>query len=190
MLRRFLFLLATWISLRAAPADPSNLQIRIVEGEGAVYVLGSRATRGVTVEVTDDTGKPLGGVAVNFQLPDDGAGGLFSNKSKTEIATTGSDGRASVWGMQWNRTAGSFDVRITATKGDARAGTVCSQSLTATSARRVHHGHKWLWIALAVAGGAGAAVAIRGRVDSQTPQASAVSVTSIGSPTIAIGPQQ
>lgn len=164
-----------------------------MEGEGAVYALGSRATRGITVEVTNETGKPVDGVTVSFQLPDDGATGAFSNNTKAEIVTTGPDGRASVWGMQWNRTAGSFEVRITATKGDARAGTVCSQSLAAGvehSARRVHGSHKWLWIALAVAGGAGAAVVIGARAGNSSSAASAVSATTIGAPTIAIGPQK
>jgi hypothetical protein len=174
-------------------ADPGTLQIRIVEGDGAVYALGSRATRGITVEVTNETGKPMDGVSITFQLPDEGASGSFPNASKSQIATTGSDGRASVWGMQWNRTAGSFEVRITATKGDARAGTVCSLSLAAGKEASVRHGgssHKWLWIALAVAGGAGAAVAIGGRTGSTSPATSAVTTTSIGAPTIAIGPQK
>jgi len=188
VLGRVAFLLTILASLRGA-----DLQIRVVEGEGAAYALGSRATRGITVEVTNETGKPVDGVAVNFQLPGDGATGAFSNNTKTEIVTTGPDGRASVWGMQWNRTAGSFEVRITATKGESRAGTVCSQSLTAGlkhTSGHAHGSHKWLWIALAVAGGAGAAVAIGGRAGNSSSAASAVSATTIGAPTIAIGPQR
>lgn len=193
MPRRIAVLLTVCVSVRAAPADPANLQIRIAEGDGAVYALGSRATHGITVEVTNETGKPVEGVTVTFQLPDEGASGTFPTASKTQIATTGSDGRAGVWGMQWNRTPGSFEVRITATKGDARAGTVCQQSLTAgpeRAARRTHGSHKWLWVGLAVAGGAGAAVAIGRRAASASPAVSAVSLTSIGAPTIAIGPQK
>jgi hypothetical protein len=187
---RFVFLLTLCITLHA---DPATLQIRIVEGDGAVYALGSRATRGITVEVTNETGKPMDGVSVTFQLPEEGASGTFPNASKSKMATSGSDGRASVWGMQWNRTAGSIEVRITATKGDARAGTVCSLSLAAGKEASVRHGrggHKWLWIALAVAGGAGGAVAAGGRVGTASPGTNAVTTTSIGAPTIAIGPQK
>jgi len=43
-------------SLMAAQSDPAILQIRIIEGEGAIYPIGARATRGVTVQVTDETG--------------------------------------------------------------------------------------------------------------------------------------
>ena len=103
---------------------------------------------------------------MTFRLPDAGPGGTFANGSKTEILTTHADGRAGVWGMKWNRQAGTFDVRITATKGEARAGTVSSQHLTETSGPSAPKlgsaNHKWLWIALvAGAAGAGAAVAAR-----------------------------
>ena len=52
---------------------------------------------------------------------------MFSTGGRTEIAATHADGRAAVWGMQWNRTAGPFEIRITAVKGQARAGVVSSQ---------------------------------------------------------------
>lgn len=165
-----------------------------MEGDGAVYALGSRSTRGIGVEVTDDTGKPVEEATVSFRLPEDGPGGAFSNASKTQIATTGRDGRASVWGMQWNRMPGAFEVRITVTKGEARAGTICSQTLTATSeplAKRVVGSHKWLWIALGVAGGGAATVILVRHLESgSSATGPSTVVTYIGSPTITIGPQQ
>ena len=114
----------------AAQNDPAILLIHIVEGEGAVYAIGSRATRGVTVQVTDETGKPVDSAAVSFRLPDDGPTGEFSSGMRTEIVPTGADGRANVWGMQWNRVTGPLEVRITAAKGEARAGTVCGLYLS------------------------------------------------------------
>ena len=68
--------------------------------------MGGRATRGLTVQVTDEAGKPVEGASVSFRLPDSGPAGTFASGSRTEIVTTGGDGRAGVWGMQWNRTAG------------------------------------------------------------------------------------
>ncbi len=144
-------------------ADPTSLQIRIEEGEGLTYPLGSRATRGITVVISDEAGNPVDGAAVSFVLPETGPTGVFPDGAKSQILTTHADGRASVWGMRWNRQPGSFDVRITVTKGQARAGTVCSQTLAeapgpAATAGGSHH--KWLWIALGAAGAAGAGVAI------------------------------
>ncbi len=137
-----------------AQQDPAILQIKVVEGESAVYPIGSRATRGITIQVTDESGRPVDNAIVSFRLPEDGASGSFANGTKTDIATTRPDGRASAWGMQWNRTAGMLEVRITAAKGATRAGIVCSQYLTdapessAQKIRGASGSHKWLWIAV------------------------------------------
>jgi len=180
----------------AAQSDPAILQIRIIEGEGAVYPIGARATRGVTVQVTDETGKPVASAAVSFRLPDDGPTGAFSSGMRTEIATTTADGRASVWGMQWNRVTGPLEVRITAAKGQARAGTVCglflSDAAVATEPRSAKapgwRGHQKIWLGIAIAAGAFAGVAA---VTSRgTPGATAtgtVNTPQIGTPTIIIG---
>ena len=147
---------------------PSVLAIRVTEGDGAVYPKGSRATRGLTVLVTDETGRPVEGATVSFSLPAEGPGGVFTSGSKTEIAITHADGSASVWGMQWNRTAGPFEIRVTAIKGAARAGAVSGQTLSdAVEAKgdppaKMRGGlgsHKLLWIAVIVAGAAVAGVA-------------------------------
>lgn len=175
--------------------NPAILQIRIIEGEGVAYPLGGRATRGVTIQVTDETGKPIDGASVSFRLPEEGPSGTFANGSRTEIATTKADGKVSAWGMQWNRTEGSFEIRITAVKGQARAGTVCpvylSKATTSTDSAgplKLARSHKWLYITLAVAGGAGiavAAAALGGKAS--VPVGPTVTPTSIGAPSIVIG---
>ena len=166
MVRYFVFLLILCVPL-AAQSDPAILQIRIVEGEGAVYPIGARATRGITVQVSDETGKPVESAAVSFRLPDDGPTGAFASGMRTEIATTGTDGRASVWGMQWNRVTGPLEIRITAAKGQARAGTVCGLFLSDTAAASEPRSakapnwrsHRKLWLGIAMAAGAFAGVA-------------------------------
>jgi hypothetical protein len=182
--------------MQDAPLDnPAILQIRVLEGEGVAYPLGGRATRGVTVQVTDETGKPVEGSSVSFRLPEEGPSGTFSNGSRAEIATTNADGKASAWGMQWNRTEGSFEIRITAVKGQARAGTVCAVYLSKSTAvsessspLKIARNHKWLWITLAVVGAAGAVVAVTALAGKSTPPVGpAVTPTTIGAPTIVIG---
>lgn len=210
MFRRAVLLSLLLLFRRQLPADdPSSLQIRINEGDGQTYAIGSRATRGITLQIVDDAGKPVDGVTVAFRLPDSGPGGAFSNGSKTAIATTGPDGRASVWGMKWNSQPGAFDVRITATKGQARAGTVCAQHLAESTGPAIAKSsgglnHKWLWIALAAgAAGAGTAIALRGHSSSascsstvvlpENPCSSSPSstgITIIGQPTINLGAPQ
>lgn len=175
--------------------EPAILQIRVIEGEGVAYPLGGRATRGVTVQVTDETGKPVENASVTFRLPEEGPSGTFSNGSRLEIATTKADGKAAAWGMQWNRTEGSFEIRITAVKGQARAGTVCAVYLSKATAEsgssspvKLARSHKWLWITLAVAGGAGVAVAAGAMAGKSTPLGPVATPTTIGMPTIVIGP--
>jgi len=176
--------------------DPTILQVHVVEGDGAVYGLGSRATRGITVRVTDETGKPIDGATVSFRLPDEGPTGTFSTGARGEIAVTRPDGRAAVWGMQWNKTPGRFEMRITAVKGQTRAGTVCQQYLTdapekATQGSRIgpRNNHKWIWIGLALAGAAGAAVAATalGGKPSASSSSSSSAAVQIGTPTVTLG---
>jgi len=197
VVRFFVFLLILRLPL-AAQIDPAILQIRIVEGEGAVYPIGGRATRGVTVQITDETGRPVDRVAVSFRLPDDGPTGAFSSGMRTEIATTSADGRASVWGMQWNRVTGPLQVRITAAKGQARAGTVCglflSDAAASTEPRSSKapgwRSHRKIWLGIAIAAGAFAGVAAvtsRGTPSAASSNGGKVNAPQIGTPTIIIG---
>jgi hypothetical protein len=190
--------LATLLKAQVNVQDPAILQVHVVEGDGAVYAVGSRATKGISIQVTDETGKPVDAATISFRLPDNGPTGTFGNGSKTEIATTRADGRAAAWGMQWNRSPGLLEIRITAVKGQTRAGILCSQYLTdapdAATAKSLggSHGvggsHKWLWIAVAVAGAAGGAVAAMavGGKASTASTASTAAVT-IGTPSITLG---
>jgi len=185
-------------------AQVAILQIQVVEGEGSVHFPGVRTNRSLTVEVTDETGKPVPGAAVSFHLPEDGPGGTFVNGLRTDIAITDARGRASVRAFQTNRLPGRFQLRIVASKEQARAGTVSFQyvgetvgggtaaaprAATATSATP-HSNRKWYAIAAAVAGGA-----VAGVLASRGSSASAVGppvtppppALTIGVPSISVG---
>ncbi len=182
----------------AVSAEASVIvQLRVVEGEGVTYRTGSRATRGLTVLVTDEAGLPVNMASVSFRLPDQGATGTFNSGLRTEVVVTGPDGRASVWGMQWNKTPGPVQIHITALKGQARAGIVSTQYLSDSTAPKAggegvftvsHKGHKWLWLAAiaggAAAGGAYAFLRSQGPASSSTP---ALTGLSVGTPSITVG---
>jgi hypothetical protein len=99
--------------------------------------------------------------------------------------------------MQWNKTAGMVQIRITAVKEQARAGIISTQYLNDSTAPTAggegvfsasHKGHKWLWIAAVAgvaAGGAGYALTrSQGSSSSSNP---AVAGLSIGAPSIIVG---
>jgi len=182
----------------AVPSSASVIvQLKVVEGDGAVYQTGSRATHGLTVLVTDETGKAVEHAAVSFQLPADGPGGVFSSGLRTEVVTTGPDGRATVWGMQWNKSAGAVEIRITAIKDQARAGIISTQYLSDALAPKAggegtftagHKGHaKWILIAVAVGGGAAAGFAFARSNGTQSGVSSGPAGVMIGNPSINVG---
>jgi|SRR5271165_93293 len=184
--------LATTLSLHASVI----VQLKVVEGEGTVYRTGGRATRGLTVLVTDETGQPVPGASVSFRLPDTGPSGLFSSGLRTEVVTTGADGRASVWGMQWNKAAGPMEIHITAVKDQARAGIVSTQYLNDTAVPqaggegtfKASHGGKAKWFLIAAAVGGGAAAGLMfGRSHSSASDTTPAATLSIGGPTIIVG---
>jgi hypothetical protein len=115
-----------------AMAQIAVLQIKVLDGEGVVHPAGARIAHPLTVEVTDETGRPVAGAAVSFQLPPDGPSGLFPNGLRTDLVLTDASGRASLHSMQLNRTGGQFRIRITAVKEQARAGAVSLQYIGET----------------------------------------------------------
>jgi hypothetical protein len=182
----------------AVPSYASVIvQLKVIEGEGTVYRTGTRATRGLTVLVTDEAGKPVADAAVSFRLPEDGPSGVFNSGLRTEVITTGADGKATVWGMQWNKNSGPVEIRITAVKDQARAGLISTQYLSDSVAAKAggdgvfstSHKSRTKWILIAAGVGAGAAAALLLRSHSGTSTDSETSSTGvvIGSPTITIG---
>ena len=134
-LRTFVFALAACLSLVSpcgAQQEPSFavLQLRVLEGEGGVHTAGTRTPRLLTLQATDETGRPLPGTTISIHLPSEGPSGLFSNGLRTEAVTTGPDGRASIGNVRWDRTGGPLTIRVTAIKDHARAGVLSLQYVT------------------------------------------------------------
>jgi hypothetical protein len=107
-----------------ATAQVAILQIQVLEGDGGMYAPGSKASRPLVVEVTDDDGRPVPGAAVSFHLPEDGPSGTFANGLRTDVAVTDEHGRAAAHSLIFNRVAGQLPIRIIAVKEQATAGTL------------------------------------------------------------------
>jgi len=143
----------------AAPQAPSPAQLNviIVEGEGAINNIRQRTAREPIVQVEDENRRPIAGAAVLFVLPDSGPGGTFANGARSLQVMTDSEGRAIARGLRLNNIEGKFQIEVHASYKGVTANTVIHQSnamLTAASAGGVSG--KVIAILVAI----GAAVAI------------------------------
>lgn len=105
----------------------------MTEGDGDRHAVGTRAYKGIAVQVTDGTGAPVTNARVTFQLPEEGPTGKFANGLNREVTATDPQGRAAVWGISWNGIPGECRVSIFAARGSARAGTTAAVTLTGTA---------------------------------------------------------
>jgi hypothetical protein len=172
-----------------AMAQFATLEIKIIDGDSALHRAGTRDPRPLTVQVSDENGRPVEGAAVSFRLPEEGPGGLFANGLRTGLGIGDANGRASIRNLQANSSPGAFQIRITAAKDQARAGTLSRQFIDGTARVKPKSGKKWIVVGLVaagVAGGLGAAVA-GGSAAAHPAPAPASPPVSIGSPTISVG---
>jgi hypothetical protein len=91
-----------------------KLNIVIIEGDGAVNNVKQRLAREPVVQVTDENNRPIGGAAVTFFLPNQGAGGSFTGGRNFLTVITDSNGRATASGLRANTLAGQYAVRVAA----------------------------------------------------------------------------
>jgi hypothetical protein len=172
--------------LAAALAMAGILQIRIIEGNGAVHAPSSRSARPLVVEITDDAGRPVRNATVTFQMPDEGPSGTFSSGLRTDVATTDAHGRAAVRSMRFNRVTGPFEIRILAVKDQVRAGIVSPQFIS-QGAKAVARRPKARWVFLGAAAlGTALGILVGGRGESVGGTASGEATVSVGTPTIGI----
>ena len=168
----------------------------MLEGEEHVFRAGQTSSRRITVEVDDVAGRPVAGAAVTFRL----LAGRFASGMASEVFLTGSDGKATVYGIHWDDQPGPASISVVAASGSARAEAEIAVELSTTAGgeKLVASGassKKWLWISLAVAGAAGGGLfALRGQATTTTGTGTVTPGPStqptppqVGSPTITIG---
>lgn len=167
---------------QAQPA-PTQLNILIVEGDGAINNIRQRTAREPIIQVTDENRRPVAGAAVLFMLPDSGPGGVFEGGGRTLATKTDSAGQAVAKGIRVNQIQGKFQIQVQASYGGVTANATIAQVNALLTAGAAAGGISAKMIAiLAAVGGAvavGAVLATRGG-DATT--------ISAGTPTVG-GPQ-
>ncbi|MEO8371233.1 MAG: hypothetical protein ABI806_18760 [Candidatus Solibacter sp.] len=106
---------------------PTELNIVVVEGEGATNNVRQRVARNPLVRVEDENHKPVAGAAVVFTLPTEGATGEFGNGAKTLTVLTDRDGTAAAQGLKMNPIAGKIPIHINASYRNLTARTTITQ---------------------------------------------------------------
>lgn len=136
---------------------PKKLNIVIVEGEGAVNNIRQRVAREPIVQVEDENRKPVAGAAVTFLLPNQGASGSFANGARSLTVVTNNQGQAVASGFQANSSAGSYQMRVTASSQGQTASISINMSNAALAGAAAGAGlgaAKWLLILGAIGGAA------------------------------------
>ncbi len=95
-----------------AQNPPTELNIVVVEGEGASNQVRQRVSREPVIRVEDENHQPITGAAVVFTLPTEGATGEFGNGSKSLTVTTDSQGRATAQGLRANQIPGKLPIHV------------------------------------------------------------------------------
>lgn len=97
-----------------AQTMPTELNVVVVEGEGATNNMRQRVAHDPVVRVEDENHKPVAGAAVVFTLPTEGATGEFGSGAKTLTVVTDHDGMAAAKGLKMNQVAGKIPIHINA----------------------------------------------------------------------------
>jgi hypothetical protein len=182
-------LLCLRISAQQTETIPTELNIVVVEGEGAVNKAGQRVTPEPRIRVEDEAHHPIAGAAVVFTLPTEGATGEFHNGSKTLVLTTDRAGEASAQGLRMNEVPGKTFLHVSVSYKGLSARTIISEENVlppgvTPSAARNKHGHGALIAILVIVAGAAAGGAVyasqRGGGSSPAPPVGPTGPTPIG----------
>src|SRR5437764_10878057 len=107
--RWILFGLIVW---PASAAEP--IKVVVIEGDGAINNIRLQRAKEPVVRVETESGRPVSGAVVHFTAPTQGAGAVFVDGSPTAMVMTDVEGRATARGLRPNKTAGQFEIRVTA----------------------------------------------------------------------------
>jgi hypothetical protein len=172
----------------ASAANQKPLQVNVLDGEGSFNDIKRGQARTPVVEVQDDDGRPVQGVKVVFQLPDMGASGSFGDGSRTLVATTDAQGRATATGLKPNKVEGTYLIVVTASKDGAvgRAEIRQNNTMAGGDQSMQSGGHGKLKILIAIAGAAGG-VAIAAARSGGSKSSSNSATASVPPTTLTVG---
>jgi hypothetical protein len=127
-----------WADAIESPSMVDSLQIRLLDDRATGVAAGTRTAHAFAIQVTDVAGASIKDAAIVFRLPESGPSGKFVDGSTANIVYTDTAGKADAGEITWGTEQGPVAVRITATKGDAHAGMLYEQLLSASVPHAEH----------------------------------------------------
>jgi hypothetical protein len=171
-----------------APPAP-QLQITILEGEGALNNIKQQTAREPIVQVQDENHNPVVGALVIFTLPQSGASGTFADGSTVFQGHTDALGQVKTSAISPNKVIGKYQIQVDARyHGLSAHSAVTQQNYMGSNISSVHAaGHaaipvKAVLIVAAVAAGVAVGVVVATQ-NGGSPGASVTPSTStVGAP--------
>jgi|SRR5579872_2339017 len=185
--------------LAKAQAPPSNpqaapraaiirdLKVIVLAGSQEMNDLENKVMAPLVVEVLDQNDQPIEGADVTFRFPLAGPTAAFAGEKSAQSFRTNADGQAAAVGWMANAQLGTFQVQVTAFRGNEEGSAVISMTNVTRITEAGKKSKKWWssrWGKVAIAAGvagivAGIVLATRGGGSSPT-----VITATPGSPTI------
>ena len=198
---RSLAVLLAWLIAAPLPAQtpppataPTQINIVILEGEGAINVVRQRAARETMVQVQDENHKPVAGAAVTFFMPGDGASGVLANGSRSMTVLTDAEGKATLHIVKVNNVRGRMQIRVQASFQGLTSNAVINQTnllgaVTSAGAASTGAGMSGKLLAILLIGAAGAAaggvlIATNGGGTKSVAVTTPATAVSAGTPTV------
>jgi hypothetical protein len=110
-----------------------DLQILPLAGNGATNDIERKIMSPLVVQVLDQQSRPIEGAQVIFHFPLNGPSAAFPNQQSSQTTRTNADGQAAATGWTANDLTGTFQVQVTATRGNEMG----QASISMTNAARV-----------------------------------------------------
>ena len=185
----------------ASPQNPPTPQADTIRSLKVVPLAGnmemndleSKVMAPLVVQVRDQSDQPVEGVDVVFRFPLEGPGATFPGHKNSQTVRTNADGQAAATGWMANGKVGTFQIQVTASRGNEQGVTSISMLNVTRIAGEARAARKKWWstrlgkIAI-IAGAAGIATAVILATRGSGSNAPAVVTGLPGSPSIG-GPQ-
>jgi hypothetical protein len=158
---------------------PTQLQITILDGEGALNNIKQQTAREPIVQVEDQNHKPIAGALVIFALPQSGPSGTFAGGSTVFNGVSDAEGHAIATGLKPNNIAGNYQIQVTAKyQGLTAHATINQSNFVGSNAGAAHAAtHAFPMKALLIVGAVAAAAAVAAVLATQSGGGHAATIT-------------